>query len=86
MKYVLLYIIRGYQKFISPGLPSSCRFVPSCSQYGYEAIDEYGALKGGWMAIWRIARCNPFNAGGYDPVKPKQIQEQPPEGIDSSGS
>lgn len=68
MRQVMLWIIRGYQKAISPLLPPSCRFVPSCSQYGYEAIATFGPLKGGYMAVRRILRCNPFHAGGYDPV------------------
>ena len=61
-------LIRGYQRFISPGLPSSCRFYPSCSEYTYQAIEKYGALRGGWMGIRRISRCHPFHPGGYDPV------------------
>lgn len=66
----LLALIRLYQLTISRALPSNtCRFYPSCSHYGYEAIYKYGAIKGGLMAIWRILRCNPFNPGGYDPVK-----------------
>jgi len=65
----LLALIRLYQKTISPGLPEgTCRFYPSCSHYGYQAIYRYGALKGSTMAAWRILRCNPFNPGGYDPV------------------
>ena len=68
MKYLLLGLIRLYQLTFSKVLPPSCRFTPSCSHYGYEAVAKYGALKGGWMAVKRIARCNPFNPGGYDPV------------------
>lgn len=68
MKQVALWAIRGYQLLISPLLPPSCRFYPSCSQYGYQAISRYGILKGGAKAIWRILRCNPWNDGGYDPV------------------
>ncbi len=60
--------IRGYQRFISPVLPPSCRFTPSCSQYALEAVAKYGALKGGWLAARRLARCHPFNPGGYDPI------------------
>jgi putative membrane protein insertion efficiency factor len=68
VKYLALGLIRLYQKFISPLLPSACRFHPTCSRYGYEAIEKYGLLKGGWMAIKRIGRCHPFHPGGYDPV------------------
>jgi uncharacterized protein len=69
MKAVALGIIRIYQNTLSKMLPPSCRFYPSCSQYGYEAIQKYGFAKGGWMAVRRIARCHPFNPGGYDPVR-----------------
>lgn len=61
-------LIRGYQRFISPIFPPSCRFYPSCSEYSYQAIEKYGALRGGWMGIRRISRCHPWNPGGYDPV------------------
>jgi uncharacterized protein len=64
----LALLIRGYQRFLSPLLPPSCRFYPSCSQYALEAIGRHGALKGSWLAIRRLARCHPFNAGGFDPV------------------
>ena len=65
----LLALIRLYQMTISRALPpGTCRFYPSCSHYGYQAIIKYGALKGGWMAVWRVLRCNPFNPGGVDPV------------------
>lgn len=65
----LLGLIRLYQMTISRGLPEgTCRFYPSCSHYGYQAIYKHGALKGFLMAIWRVLRCNPFNSGGYDPV------------------
>jgi putative membrane protein insertion efficiency factor len=68
VKYLLLGMIWLYQRTFSKLLPASCRFTPSCSHYGYEAIAKYGALKGGWMAVKRVARCQPFNPGGYDPV------------------
>jgi len=61
-------LIRGYQRFISPALPPSCRFHPSCSQYALEAVTRHGALKGGWLAARRLARCHPFHPGGFDPV------------------
>ncbi len=68
-RILLLLVIRAYQKIISPALPpNTCRFYPSCSHYGYQAIYKYGAIVGGWMALKRIIRCNPFNPGGYDPV------------------
>jgi putative membrane protein insertion efficiency factor len=68
-RWVLLALIRGYQSTLSRTLPpSTCRFYPSCSHYGYQAIYKYGAVKGGFMAAWRVLRCNPFNPGGYDPV------------------
>ena len=68
MKYLLMGVIRLYQLTLSRVLPPSCRFTPSCSHYGYEAISKHGALKGGWLAIKRVARCHPLNPGGYDPV------------------
>ncbi|MDR3574028.1 MAG: membrane protein insertion efficiency factor YidD [Anaerolineaceae bacterium] len=65
----LLALIRAYQTVISPALPpDTCRFYPSCSHYGYQAIYKHGAIKGSAMAAWRVLRCNPFNPGGYDPV------------------
>jgi uncharacterized protein len=65
----VLALIRAYQLTISRGLPSgTCRFYPTCSHYGYEAIAKYGLIKGGWLAAWRVMRCQPFNPGGYDPV------------------
>lgn len=68
MKWLGLGLIRLYQLTLGRVLPPSCRFTPSCSHYGYEAVNRYGLLKGGWMAIRRIARCHPWNPGGYDPV------------------
>jgi len=68
MKGIALWAIRFYRRFLSPLFPPSCRFTPSCSQYAYEAIDRYGLIKGGWLGLKRIVRCNPFNPGGYDPV------------------
>ena len=65
---LLILPIRFYQRFISPLTPPACRYTPTCSQYALEAIEKYGALKGGWMALRRILRCNPFHKGGYDPV------------------
>lgn len=61
-------IIRGYQRFISPALPSSCRFAPTCSEYTRQAIIKHGVVKGSWLGIRRILKCHPFHPGGYDPV------------------
>ena len=69
MKRILIFIIKLYRKYISPLKQPCCRFYPSCSQYAIDAISKYGALRGGFMAIKRIIKCNPFNPGGYDPVK-----------------
>lgn len=69
MKNLFLALIRFYQRHISPAFPARCRFRPTCSAYAYEAITKYGVIKGGWLAIKRLARCNPFNKGDYfDPV------------------
>ena len=68
MRRGALLLIRAYQRGISPLLPPSCRFVPSCSEYGYQAIEKYGIIRGGTMTVWRVLRCNPFNKGGFDPV------------------
>ena len=68
MKNIAMALIRLYQNTLSRVLPSACRFYPSCSQYAYQAIAKYGFLRGGWMGVKRLARCHPFNPGGYDPV------------------
>jgi putative membrane protein insertion efficiency factor len=65
----MIYIIRMYQRLISPHLPPACRFYPSCSQYTIEAIERYGLIKGMGLGLWRIMRCHPFHPGGYDPLK-----------------
>jgi uncharacterized protein len=68
-RMILLGLIRAYQAVISPALPpDTCRFYPSCSHYGYQAVYKYGVIKGSVMAIWRVIRCNPLNPGGFDPV------------------
>jgi uncharacterized protein len=68
-RFALLGLIRAYQFIISPALPpDTCRFYPTCSHYGYQAIYKYGVIKGTGMAVWRVLRCNPYNAGGFDPV------------------
>ncbi len=68
MKYLLIGLIRIYQLIVSPYIPSSCRYHPTCSEYGVEALRKYGAVKGTWLAVKRIARCHPWSRGGYDPV------------------
>ncbi len=68
MKRIFLIFIRLYRKRISPLFPPKCRFYPTCSAYAYEAIEKYGSLKGGLLAVKRILKCHPFNKGGYDPV------------------
>lgn len=68
MTWLALRLILFYRRFVSPLLPPSCRFVPTCSEYGYEAIATHGIVKGGRLAVWRVLRCNPFGRGGYDPV------------------
>ncbi|KPB03298.1 membrane protein insertion efficiency factor YidD [Bacillus sp. CHD6a] len=72
MKHVFLIIIRFYRKFISPLTPPTCRFYPTCSQYGMEAIGRFGAIKGGWLTIKRILKCHPFHPGGIDHVPEKE--------------
>ncbi|MFI5358685.1 MAG: membrane protein insertion efficiency factor YidD [Halanaerobiales bacterium] len=69
MKLVFIFLIRFYQKFISPLFPGSCRFYPTCSAYSIQAIEKYGVIKGTYLSIKRIIRCNPMNPGGYDPVE-----------------
>lgn len=72
MKHPLIWLIKFYRKNISPCTPPSCKYIPTCSQYGLEAIERFGAFKGGLLTIWRILRCNPFSKGGYDPVPEKK--------------
>ena len=75
-KKCILLMIRFYKREISPMLPPSCRFTPTCSEYAMEAIQKHGVIKGTGLAIWRILRCNPFMKGGYDPVpEPKKHKE-----------
>ncbi|WP_028399703.1 membrane protein insertion efficiency factor YidD [Ectobacillus panaciterrae] len=72
MKRIFMTLIRFYQKFLSPLKPPSCRFYPTCSHYGMEAIRVHGTLKGGWMTMKRILKCHPFHPGGFDPVPEKK--------------
>ncbi|HAB52947.1 MAG: membrane protein insertion efficiency factor YidD [Ignavibacteria bacterium RIFOXYB2_FULL_35_12] len=69
MRKLFILLFRGYKKLISPVLPPSCRFYPTCSEYSIQALEKYGVIKGGAKTIWRILRCNPFNKGGYDPIE-----------------
>lgn len=78
MGKIFIALIKYYQKAISPRFPKACRFSPSCSCYGIEAIKTHGAIKGGLLTVWRILRCNPFCKGGYDPVPPKKIEYKKP--------
>ena len=78
MKYVCVFLIRLYQKFLSPLLGAHCRFTPTCSQYAVEAYTRHGFFKGTVLTVWRIPRCNPFGKAGYDPVPdrfPKRRKE-----------
>lgn len=68
MAALAVLVIRGYQIAISPLFPPGCRFYPSCSHYSIGALKKYGIVKGGVLSVWRVLRCNPFNAGGYDPI------------------
>ncbi|QKG85824.1 membrane protein insertion efficiency factor YidD [Kroppenstedtia pulmonis] len=68
MKVLAIWLIRLYQRYISPLTPPTCRFAPTCSRYGLIAISRYGFWRGGWMTLKRIVKCHPFHPGGYDPV------------------
>lgn len=68
MKYLIIAVVRGYQRFVSPMTRPSCRYVPTCSEYAVESVSRYGALKGLWLTAKRISRCHPLHEGGYDPV------------------
>lgn len=69
LKGVLLRVIRGYKRTLSPLLPPSCKYTPTCSEYAIDAIEKYGVVKGGFLAARRLLRCNPFSKGGFDPVR-----------------
>ncbi len=76
MKRVMIRLIRGYQKFISPQFPPSCRFVPTCSSYAIQAIERFGVFRGGWLTIRRLLRCHPWGGHGYDPVPEKEEKKK----------
>ncbi len=67
-KFVTLHVLRFYKRAISPLLPPACRYLPTCSEYAMDAVERYGVVRGGWMALVRILRCHPFGGSGYDPV------------------
>ncbi len=69
MRIILIAVLRGYKRWVSPLLPSACRFYPTCSEYMAEAVGKHGLLKGTWLGVRRLGRCHPFHAGGYDPVR-----------------
>lgn len=77
LKKAILGIIRFYQIVISPLKPPTCRFYPTCSHYGLEAVSKHGAIKGGWLTIRRILKCHPFHPGGFDPVPEKPKKNTP---------
>ena len=68
MKWFALWLLRLYKRWISPAIPPSCRYVPTCSEFAMEAVERYGVVRGGAMAAWRVLRCHPFAKGGHDPV------------------
>lgn len=68
MRSVVILLLRGYKRFISPLLPPMCRFEPTCSVYAMGAVEKYGIVRGGWLAVRRLLRCHPFHPGGLDPV------------------
>ncbi|MCF6139119.1 membrane protein insertion efficiency factor YidD [Pseudalkalibacillus berkeleyi] len=72
MKYIFMVLIQFYRKCISPFTPPSCRFYPTCSSYGLEAVEKHGAIVGGWLTLKRILKCHPFHPGGFDPVPEKE--------------
>jgi uncharacterized protein len=74
-KFVTLKLLRAYKWAISPMLPAACRYLPTCSEYAMEAVERYGALRGGWMALGRVLRCHPFAGAGYDPVVRRAMDE-----------
>ena len=77
MRKILIALIKVYRFTLSPFIGQHCRFTPTCSQYATEAIEEYGSLKGSWMALRRLSKCHPFHAGGWDPVPENPMSHTP---------
>ncbi len=74
MARLLIALVRIYQRWISPALPPTCRFYPTCSAYAVEALQLHGVLRGTWLTLWRLLRCAPWHPGGIDPVPPRRIR------------
>ncbi len=85
MKPLALQLLRLYKRWISPAFPPSCRYVPTCSEYAMEAVERYGALRGGMMAAWRVLRCHPLAKGGYDPAVKDPVKENENQNDQSRG-
>jgi putative membrane protein insertion efficiency factor len=85
MKYVLIGFLKLYRKFVSPMYGNVCRFYPSCSAYALEAVQLHGAVRGSWLAARRLARCHPWNPGGYDPVPPRDVHQRGVQAGDEPG-
>jgi putative membrane protein insertion efficiency factor len=83
---LLVILITGYRRWVSPLLGQRCRFAPSCSAYALEAASTHGARRGGWLALRRIGRCHPFNPGGHDPVPPRQGGRSPASPVERSAT
>ena len=84
--WIFRVLIKGYQWLVSPVLPGSCRFYPTCSSYALQALDNHGPLKGGWLGLKRILRCHPWNDGGYDPVPPGHMDPKHDHNHEADGS
>lgn len=76
MKVAVQFVLRAYKRLISPMLPPSCKYTPTCSEYAMEAVECYGVVRGGLLSAWRLLRCNPFAKGGYDPVPVGRISDE----------